>query len=127
MIAALLLLAAAPAVEVNCGDLPQQPMNHCFRREFERVDAAMNAQWQRTAAAMKAADRELERDDRQPRHFPTLLAAQRAWVTYREQHCLGASFEARGGSLQPTLDSTCQTGLTRERVKQLKAMVGGEN
>jgi uncharacterized protein YecT (DUF1311 family) len=122
MIAALLLLAAAPAEE-NCGDLAQQPMNACFLQEFRRADAEMNAQWKITVEAVKAADRELDRDDGQPRYLPTLLAAQRAWLTYRDQHCLSASFEARGGTLQPTLDSTCKTELTRERTRQLKALV----
>lgn len=125
MIAAL-LLAATPVTAQDCGDLPQQPMNLCFLREFEGVDAEMNAQWKLTAAASKAADRELQPDDRQPRHFPTLLAAQRAWLTYRDRHCLGASFEARGGSLAPTLDSLCRIELTRDRTRQLKAMVGDD-
>ena len=128
MIAALLLLAAAPAVEEDCGDLPQQPMNLCFLREFERTDAEMNAQWALTSKVLKDADREIDRKwDRQPGYFETLLAAQRAWLTYRDQHCLGESFEARGGTLAPTLHSTCKTALTRERIKQLKALAGMEN
>jgi uncharacterized protein YecT (DUF1311 family) len=128
MIAALLLLAAAPVTEKDCGDLAQQPMNQCFGRVFERADAEMAAQYRIAAAAMKEADRELDRsNDRQPGYYATLLAAQRAWLTYRDRHCLGASFEARGGSLAPTLDSLCKIELTRDRTRQLKAMVGGEN
>jgi uncharacterized protein YecT (DUF1311 family) len=125
MIAALLLLAAAvPTAEEDCGDLPQQSMNLCVYRNFERVDAAMNAQWKITAAAMKVADAALDRTyDRDPGYFDTLLAAQRAWLTYREQHCLSASFEARGGSMSPMLDSGCKLRLTKERMKQLKDLV----
>lgn len=127
MIAALLLLAAAPAEEA-CGDLPQQPMNMCVYRNFERADAEMNAQWKITAEAMKQADRELDRTyDKDAGYFETLLAAQRAWITYRDQHCLAESFEARGGSMQPMLDSGCKITLTRERTRQLKALVETEN
>ncbi|MBV1687014.1 DUF1311 domain-containing protein [Novosphingobium sp. G106] len=128
MIGALLLLAAAAAADENCGDLPQQPMNQCFYRAYERADAEMAAQWKLTAAAMKQADRDLDRTyDKDPGYFDTLLAGQRAWLTYRDQQCLSASFEARGGSLAPTLNSTCRITLTQERTRQLKALVEVEN
>jgi len=124
---ALLLLAAAPAQE-NCGDLPQQPMNQCFYRAYERADAEMTAQWKLTAAAMKQADRDLDRTyDKDPGYFDTLLAGQRAWLTYRDQQCLSASFEARGGSMAPMLNSTCRIALTQERTRELKALVEVEN
>ena len=88
----------------------------------------MNAQWKLTAAAMKQRDGELDAGgDGQPGYFATLLAAQRAWITYRDQHCLVASFEARGGSMQPMLASACSLALTRERTRQLKALVETEN
>ena len=126
MIAALLLLAAAPAAaEEDCGDLPQQPMNQCLHRAFERADAELNAQWKVTAEAMRARDRDLDRTrDKQPGHFDTLLAAQRAWITYRDQQCLAESFEMRGGSGAPMVHSLCTERLTRERIGQLKALVG---
>jgi uncharacterized protein YecT (DUF1311 family) len=129
MIAALLLMAAAPATsDEACDDLPQQPMNLCVYRNFERADAEMNARWKKAAAVMKAADAALDRTyDKDPGYFATLLAAQRAWLTYRDQHCLGASFEARGGSMSPMLDSGCKITLTRERTRQLKALVEIEN
>lgn len=125
MIAALLLLlAAAPAAEEDCGNLPQQPMNLCLYRVFERADAEMNAQWKITADAMKARDRDLDRSyDKQPGHFETLLAAQRAWLTYRSQQCLVESFEMRGGSAVPMIHSGCMARLTREQTAQLKALI----
>src|SRR5690606_1177340 len=50
--------------------------------------------------------------DRQPGHFDTLLEAQRAWLRFRDAQCLSESFMARGGSMQPMLDSQCKTYLT---------------
>ncbi len=83
----------------------------------------MNAQWRLTMARMREADRTLDRSyDKQPTHAATLLAAQRAWLTYRDQHCLGASFYARGGSMAPMLVSGCKAALTEERTKQLKEL-----
>lgn len=125
--AAILLLSAAPAQE-DCGDLPQQPMNQCLHRAYLRSDAAMNAQWRITSEAMKARDRGIDRTyDRQPGHFPTLLAAQRAWLAFRTQHCLLESFEMRGGSGAPMLEALCLDSLTRERTQQLKSLVETDN
>ena len=129
MIAALFLLAAEAEPAINCKDPgPQMELNICAYRDFERADAEMNVQWRRVVAAMREADKQVDRKyDQQPLHYDTLLAAQRAWLTFRDQHCTLASFEARGGSMQPMLDSGCKADLTHERTKQLKALVEVEN
>ena len=130
MIAALFLLAAAPAEpEETCENpMTQLAMNMCSYRDFQRADAALNAQWPITLAAMKQADRQLDRTyDRQPGYADTLLAAQRAWLTYRHQHCLSESFTARGGSMAPMLVSGCEASLTEARTKQLKELAETEN
>lgn len=125
MIAALLLMMAAPSgPEEDCGDLAQQPMNLCVYRNYQRADAAMNAQWAKTAARLKEMDREIDRTyDKDPGYFDTALAAQRAWITYRDKHCRSVSFEARGGSMSPMLDSGCKLRMTVERTRELRDLV----
>ena len=125
MIAALLLLAAAPAAhKEDCSNLPQQPMNACLYAAYQRTDAEMNRQWRITSEAMKANDRGIDRSyDKDPAYFPTLLAAQRGWLAYRSQQCLLESFEMRGGSGAPMVHSLCMDRITRERIGQLKALV----
>ena len=124
MIAALLLLAAAPAQQEDCGNLPQQPMNMCLLELFQRTDAELNRQWRVTSDAMKAQDREIDRNyDKEPGYFETMLAAQRAWMAYRDKQCLLESFEMRGGSGAPMMHSLCMDRLTRERIGQLKSLV----
>ncbi len=126
MIAALLLLAAAPAAQEDCGNMAQQPMNACLYAAFQRTDAEMNRQWRITSEAMKASDRGIDRSyDKDAGYFPTLLAAQRGWLAYRSQQCLLESFEMRGGSGAPMMHSLCMDRLTRERIGQLKALVEG--
>lgn len=124
MIAALLLLAAAPEPEWNCADPQDQAtMNMCAHRDFQKADADLNAQWQATSAEMREDDRRIDRRyDKAPGHFETLLKAQRAWLTYRQEHCRGDSFKARGGSLSPLLFSTCMTTLTKARTRELKEL-----
>lgn len=123
MILSLLLAAAAPAnPDWNCTDpQAQQEMNWCAAQEYAKADAALNAQWKKTAAAMKERDSDLDRShDTRPGHFDTLLAAQRAWLTYRDKHCASEGYYARGGSMEPLLVGTCKVRLTQARTQQLK-------
>lgn len=122
----MLLAAAAQEPEVDC-DNPQYQveMNFCAGRDFDAADAELNAQWKLTVAALKARDKDIDRSyDSQPTHYDTLLAAQRAWLTYRDQHCLSESFAARGGSMAPMLHSGCMARLTQLRTAELKELAG---
>lgn len=128
MIAALLLLAAAPAVDVNATDCddnsPQQMLNICAANAAQAADYELNLVWKRVAAEMKRRDTEIDRKtDREPLHFDTLLASQRAWLTYRDKQCLLASFEMRGGSGAPQIHGGCFHELTRARIAQLNALI----
>lgn len=128
MSALLLLFAAAAEPQYNCADpQTQHEMNICAQRDYQRADAELNTQWRLTVAEMRESDRGIDRRyDRDPGYHETLLAAQRSWLAYRDKHCLGASFEARGGSLSPLLYSSCMAELTRARTKQLRDLVGVE-
>ena len=125
-VTALLLLAPPGAAEATdeCDDpQAQQLMNICAARDFASADAALNEQWELTVAAMKEADAERGRDDGQPGYYATLLEGQRAWLRYRDAQCLAESFEARGGSMQPMLESFCKTYMTELRTQQLRLLV----
>jgi uncharacterized protein YecT (DUF1311 family) len=101
-------------------------MTLCAGRDYEEADARLNRQWAVTAAKMKALDQDVLREqDQQPGYFETLLAAQRAWLQFRDAHCLSESFLGRGGSVQPMLDSTCKAYLTELRIQQLVHLDGG--
>ena len=127
MIVTLFLAAGAPVdmPDWNCDNpVAQQEMNWCAAQEFNKVDAALNQQWKLTATAMKAQDAEWDfSQDRRPGHFDTLLAAQRAWLTYRDNHCASEGYWARGGSMEPLLVSTCKTTLTERRTEQLRSLI----
>lgn len=125
MLMSLMLLAAAQEPEIDCENPQYQvEMNFCAGKDYDAADAALNAQYKRTVAALKARDKDIDRSyDTQPTHYDTLLAAQRAWITYRDQQCLSESFAARGGTMAPMLHSGCMARLTKERTEQLKALV----
>lgn len=126
--AALLMLAqGGAAATLNCDNAQTQAeMNICAAQEFAASDAELNAQWELTAAAMKALDAEVDRaSDKQPGHFETLLEGQRAWLKFRDAQCLAESFKARGGSMQPLLVAQCKTYMTELRIEQLRDLAAG--
>lgn len=124
MILALLLAAAAPQavlddpVEDACyaADYSQQGMNRCAGDAYERADKALNAEWAKAVAAYKG-DKEGAK---------LLLDAQRAWLKYRDAHCLAAALDSKGGSMWPMLVSGCRADLTRKRTRELVVMLEGE-
>jgi uncharacterized protein YecT (DUF1311 family) len=127
LVTALLLSAQEP--EWNC-DNPQaqQEMNYCAARDAEQADAELNAAYRPAIEQAREADREYARisdgaggpNDGGPGEEATLREAQRAWVSFREAQCRMESFEARGGSMQPMIESACRAALTRARTAELR-------
>ena len=106
---------AAIAQDWDCtdaGNLPQQGMNFCAAKDFEKADAALNAAWSLIRKdAIKASD-----------GSDPLLAGQRAWLNYRDQQCDAESLIFEGGSLQPLIISSCRARMTRDRTEELLLM-----
>ncbi len=120
--------AEPPNPDWNCDSpVQQQEMNWCAHREFLAIDDELNHQWAETSALMKARDEAWDVgnrpdwDERQG-YFDTLLAAQRAWLAFRDAHCRLDGYAARGGSLEPLLISTCKTELTETRTQELRVL-----
>ena len=100
----------------------QSEMNICAHADYRAADREMNAQWQKTAAQMKQADKTATPDDGRPGYFAALLAGQRAWLAFRDAHCVSEGYWARGGSMQPMLVSLCLEKLTKDRTQQLRQL-----
>lgn len=113
---------APPNPDWNCDDpIAQQEMNWCAWQDFEAADDALNIQWLLTVAEMRRRDRlSGEGVPKGEGHFETLLAAQRAWISFRDKHCASEGYLFRGGSMEPLIVATCKTDLTKQRTQQLR-------
>ena len=90
---------------------------------FAAADAAMNAQYRATLAAMGRMDGLDAPDARSgPGYQDALLAAQRAWLAFRDAECVAEGYQFRGGSAQGMAVAGCKATLTRARTAQLKAL-----
>ena len=112
--ALVLALAAAPgaAAALDCSDpgsLPQQQMNACAWADYEAADAVLNRLWPDALAEarrMGAGDR--------------LLAAQRAWIPFRDAACEAEAAVWGEGTMAPFIRATCLTGQTERRIADLR-------
>jgi uncharacterized protein YecT (DUF1311 family) len=131
----LLALQASPDAEArenNCADPQNQTeMNRCAGIDFRRADDDLNAVYRTVIAEAQANDRALSAggraSDPRPGYEAVLRAAQRAWLTYREQHCTWVGYnDARGGTMESMSYNGCRASITRERIEELRAG-GGAN
>ncbi|MGE0179573.1 MAG: lysozyme inhibitor LprI family protein [Sphingomonas sp.] len=113
----------AEAREHNCTEpMTQMDMNACEEIEFQRADLELNQVWAEAIAQAQRYDRGLDRTTDTRAGYETVLrAAQRAWLTFRDQHCTWQGYQdARGGSMEPMSYSACRATVTRARIEQLR-------
>jgi uncharacterized protein YecT (DUF1311 family) len=118
-------MATAPALTPRCAALVQTyEINMCEKREFERVDRELNAQWKLSLAAMKRRDAGPQ-DARSvpPSYTQALISAQQAWLKFRDANCLVWGYRVRGGTAQPAREAACEIAMTRERIRELRDQV----
>ena len=119
MLLTLAMVAAPP--EVDCENPSTQlDMNLCAAREYEAADTVLNEVWVAASDKAKANDALADDPKGEESSFDKLLAAQRAWITYRNAHCAAEADRYRGGSIVPLIHATCMTALTQARTTQLR-------
>ena len=120
MMGAGLLFAALPALaqEVDCDNaMAQIEMNYCAEQDYIAADAELNAAYKKARAAMKALDAGLPAAERGGE--AALLAAQRAWLPFRDAACASAGWPMHGGSAEPLLIYGCLATVTQQRTEAL--------
>ena len=127
ILTALLLQASAQAAEpqVDCDNaMTQTEMNICSWQSYQRADAELNAAWSRASEHAKEMDRNAAESVGGTREDSRLLAAQRAWLKFRDAHCLAENGEREGGgTIWPLLQNGCLEALTEARTAQLRQYV----
>jgi uncharacterized protein YecT (DUF1311 family) len=52
-----------------------------------------------------------------------LVKAQQIWISYRDAHCAFAESSYEGGTMQPMVYFGCMTETTKQRIKDLNALI----
>jgi uncharacterized protein YecT (DUF1311 family) len=101
---------SASTVE-NCGDLAQRPMNECFAREAKQDQQLLEELLKELNGRLGGSEKE------------RLAEAQSLWSRYMDAHCRWRASFFEGGSVQPTMHSTCISSLTWNRIEELKLVL----
>src|SRR6266436_1236024 len=113
VISLALLIAALVAFPTSHANAQSQAeMNRQAAKDFEKADAELNSTYAALMAKLPDADSKQK-----------LKEKQRAWVASRDAEVARATNEANGGSMAPMLRYETLTHLTRERIKELEAML----
>jgi uncharacterized protein YecT (DUF1311 family) len=87
----------------------QFDLNVCSFRDYLHADIELNQTWD--AATKRLAG--------QQKVFRTLLAGQRAWLTYRDKQCDVWAQWYEGGTVASLMINSCLTDITKFRTKEL--------
>lgn len=118
LVLSIALVMAAPAAAQT-----QAQMNAQAGNEWKAADAALTAQWKRTYAYMKGRDAQDRSRGGGFGYAAATLESQRAWIAFRDRQCTIEGGQFAGGSMQGMVRAQCLTRLTRERTKQLGALI----
>ncbi|MCE0523094.1 MAG: lysozyme inhibitor LprI family protein [Methylacidiphilales bacterium] len=99
------LLATAP---FSAHAQSQPEMNATALADFEKADQQLNAVYQKVLAQMDDTGKQ------------KLVAAQKAWLKFRDAQADFDADDARGGSMAPMLSSISAASTTRARTAQLQ-------
>jgi uncharacterized protein YecT (DUF1311 family) len=102
-----------PPLPAECTNPQTQlAMNTCAKAEYDQADVKLNNAYQSVKAAVGA-----QQEDQ-------LVAAEQAWITFRDEYCDFVQAQYAGGSIQPTVYYGCLTQLTSDRTTELQQAKG---
>jgi uncharacterized protein YecT (DUF1311 family) len=112
-------LAAIESVYKKCLDADQSNagMKQCTWAAYESADKMLNKSYQVLAKDWVGTD-EPDATDRKKR----LVAAQRAWVAFRDAECNLQATSMLGGTGEGLVQGECLHTMTVQRVKQLEEL-----
>lgn len=91
-----------------CADASDQAtMNKCAGKALKASDGELNTLYKQIEARLK--------DDQDKTRL--LVAAQQAWIAFRDAECDFSATGVAGGSAYPMIILQCRDGLTQNRVK----------
>ncbi|MEL7183427.1 MAG: lysozyme inhibitor LprI family protein [Pseudomonadota bacterium] len=113
---------SARACQAQDGGQTTLGMTACFAMETGLWDAKLNADWPEVKAWAAAADDEDRPffDGRFSNRLDSLIAAQRAWIAFRDAEC-GLDYALWGsGSMRQIAGTACRMEMTADRVIRLR-------
>ena len=96
-------------------------MMFCVSDETDAWDVLLNREYQAAQTASKAMDA-YETSSEYAVRAEQLLAAQRAWLKFREANCAAAYGIYGSGTMRQTAGANCYLNMTAERTLELRTL-----
>ncbi|RDL50802.1 hypothetical protein BLJAPNOD_01926 [Ensifer sp. M14] len=109
-------LASAARADDCANASDQATMNECADKSLKASDTELNTLYKQIEARLK--------DDQDKAKL--LVAAQKAWIAFRDAECDFSAAGVTGGSVYPMIVLQCRDGLTQNRVKDFKTYLSCE-
>jgi uncharacterized protein YecT (DUF1311 family) len=123
-IAAFAFAFAAPAIAQDVPGCDNATSNveigNCVYAAYQKADKELNDIWPKVLATIDTKGDYMPADAMQ-KWKATIVAAQQAWVTFKEQDCGAVRYEWWGGSGAGIAETSCLYGHTSQRVEDLKS------
>lgn len=110
LISPLALLAVSAHADDCSKASTQTAMNACAAQSAKAADIQLNQLYGQIQARLKDS----------PTGRTHLVAAQRAWIAFRDAECSFAASAVEGGSIMPMIHSNCMENVTRKRIADFK-------
>lgn len=123
IIAAIALALAGPALaqEVpGCANASSNiEIGNCVEAAYQKADKELNAIWPKVLAYIDSQGDYMPADA-MAKWKATIVAAQKAWVAFKEGDCAAVEYEWWGGSGAGIAQTSCLYAHTAQRVDDLK-------
>lgn len=100
--------------EAASDSLATSVLASCLARETDAWDAHLNSEWSKVRAEAEARD--AADAGAQGANVKSLLAAQRAWLAYRDAECDNTYQRYIGGTIRSLMAGSCLAEMNAERV-----------
>jgi uncharacterized protein YecT (DUF1311 family) len=118
VLAMLFFASAAMAQSGACSNAQDQmTLNECAGQSFRKSDNELNTLYKQIQQRLKG-DADTTK---------LLVAAQRAWLSFRDAECAFVSSSVSGGSIYPMIHAICADRLTQKRITDFKAYLTCED
>ena len=95
-------------------------IGQCTAEAYKKADRELNDIWPKVLAAIDGQKEAMPPDALQT-WKANVIAAQKAWVTFKENDCGAVEYEWWGGSGASIAETACLYGHTADRVADLKS------
>jgi uncharacterized protein YecT (DUF1311 family) len=123
-LAAFAVALAGPALAQDVPGCDNATSNieigNCVLAAYQKADKELNAIWPKVLAYIDGQSDYMP-PDAQQKWKATIVAAQKAWVSFKEQDCGAVQYEWWGGSGAGIAETTCLYSHTAQRVEDLKS------